>query len=75
MTLAYIRNHYGVPARRGARIRFSGRVDSPPIEGVITSAAGATLRVHFDGEPRLRRHFLHPTWEIDYLPPVPKGNG
>ena len=75
MTLACIRNAYGVPARRGTRIRFSGRADSLPIEGTITSAAGSTLRVHFDGEPRLRRRFLHPTWKIDYLPPVPTGNG
>jgi hypothetical protein len=75
MTFACIRKQYGVPARRGTRIRFSGRADSPPIEGTITSAAGAYLRVHYDGESRLRRHYLHPSWEIEYLPPASADDG
>ena len=67
MPLACVRRAYGVPAKRGTRIRYTGGPE--PKTGVITSASGQYLRVHFDGEPRLRRHTLHPTWHVEYLTP------
>lgn len=65
MSIEAIRNAYKVPARRGVRIVYDG--DVVPRYGTIMSAAGTYLRVHFDGEPRLRRHTLHPTWHVKYL--------
>lgn len=44
-SLAYVRDTYGVPARRGMRVIHEGRD-----HGVITSGTGAHVRVRFDGE-------------------------
>lgn len=56
----YIRTRYGVPAKRGGRIRFQGK------PGVITSArpGEARLNIRLDGD----KHTLpvHPTWEMEY---------
>lgn len=57
MSLEYIRKTYGVPAKRGGRIRYDGKI------GVIASAPGAYLRVSFGGKIRT----LHPTWCVEYL--------
>jgi hypothetical protein len=66
MSMEYIRKHYGVPAKRGARVRFTpnGR-DKPACEGVITGSSGAHLCIRLDGEKRPGKY--HPTWEIGYL--------
>lgn len=56
----YIRKTYGVPAKRGARIRFCGKH-----EGTITSAVEGYIRVRFDDDDYSQR--LHPTWEVEYL--------
>ena len=66
MSMEGVRRAYGVPAKRGTRIRYTG--GAKPQLGTIMSATGQYLRVHFDGEPRLRRHSLHPTWKVEYLP-------
>ena len=63
MSLIYIRNYYGVPAKRGVTIEFTG--NSAPVRGVIVGASGAYLRVRLDGEKRART--FHPTWEMKYL--------
>jgi hypothetical protein len=67
MSLEYIRRHYGVPAKRGARIRYT---DGQGVvwTGRITSARGAHLRVLVDGRvPGYRgRLTLHPTWQVEY---------
>lgn len=60
MSLAFIRQIYRVPARRGVRVRVLEG------EGVITQADGARLRVRLDGEKRAI--ICHPTWIIEYLP-------
>jgi hypothetical protein len=70
MSMMRIRECYGVPAYRGARIRFQGR------EGVITgtSRTAMHLRARLSGDKRTV--LLHPTWEIEYLPAAdqpPKG--
>ena len=68
MSLPYIREVYGVPAKRGARIRFDyplGKDRPGPHEGTIVGARGPHLNVRLDGE----RHTcsLHPTWRVEYL--------
>lgn len=59
--MAYIRDYYKVPAKRGARIRFRDAYD-----GVIVGSRGQYLRVRFDWEP-LTIQTLHPTWCVTYL--------
>lgn len=51
MSLACIRSAYGVPARRGARVRVDWYPPEPAREGVVTGSDGsARLRVRLDGE-------------------------
>lgn len=57
MSMEWIRRNYGVPAKRGGRVRFSG------VAGTITSASHH-LRVRLDDG---RRVLLHPTWRVEYL--------
>jgi hypothetical protein len=63
MSMDYIRRQYGVPAKRGARVRYTGGLS--PAEGRITSARGPHIRVRLDGEKR--SDVYHPTWKIEYL--------
>ena len=60
--IEYVRNTYNVPAKCGGRIRFERRK-----EGTIVGAKQGRLRVRFDGETFVK--FLHPTWQVEYLPP------
>jgi hypothetical protein len=66
--MEYVRRAYGVPAKRGVRIVYDGDGGIAKT-GTIMSASGSYLRVYFEGEPRLRRHTLHPTWHVKYLTP------
>ncbi len=68
MTKAFIRCTYGVPAKRGARIRYTDGVSKL---GTITSAKGSYLRVLFDGEKNTR--IIHPTWNVEFLPALEDG--
>jgi hypothetical protein len=54
----YVRDYYGVPAKRGMRVEIDGK------GGVITGFDGAHLRVRLDGE----KHSVnaHPTWRVTY---------
>ncbi|WP_230519751.1 hypothetical protein [Salinispora arenicola] len=61
--MAYIRRHYGVPAKRGVRIIANGR------PGTITSTDGARLRVRLTGDTRSTVH--HPTWRVQYPEAAP----
>ena len=54
----YIRLVYGVPAKRGKRVKYCNTF------GIITGADGGYLRIRLDGEKRSKRY--HPTWCIDY---------
>lgn len=54
----YIRRFYGVPAKRGRRVRFKG------VPGTITGSCNARLRIRLDGDKR--SGVYHPTWEIEY---------
>ena len=64
MSMGYIRQHYGVPAKRGGRIEFTD-TNGAKWRGTIRSARDGRLRVQLDG---LRTtETLHPTWNVLYL--------
>lgn len=67
MGLPYIRKTYGVPAKRGGRVRFTDS-DGVVWNGRITSASGQYLLVLVDDRvPGYRgRLRLHPTWNVEY---------
>jgi hypothetical protein len=66
MSMKYIREHYGVPAKRGGRVRFTPDGNRYLAhEGVIVGARGAYLRVRMGDEQKAGTY--HPTWEIEYL--------
>lgn len=58
--MEHIRKMYGVPAKRGGRIRFQRLCI-----GTIVAARYGRLRVRFDGQKR--SCILHPVWEVEYL--------
>lgn len=61
MTMEYIRRTYGVPAKRGGKVKFNGT------PGVITSARGAYLRVLLNEvkHPAI----CHPRYCMEYIDP------
>jgi hypothetical protein len=61
MSMDYIRNHYGVPAKRGGRIKFGNDL------GTIVGSVDCHLRVRLDGAKRSIR--IHAVWEVTYLDP------
>lgn len=67
MSMEYIRNTYGVPAKRGMRVTAYGK------PGVITGAEGAYIMVRLDGKTFSLPH--HPTDEIVYDPAVRPSQG
>lgn len=70
MSMSYIRKIYGVPAKRGGRIEFSGNIGKEPMLGTIVGSYNGRINVQFD--ERCNTFNLHPTWEIKYLEPVKK---
>lgn len=71
MSMAWIRNNYRVPAKRGGRIQYTGGWnDKTKSEfGTIRSARGGRLRIQMDGETHTS--IFHPTWKLTYLSDVP----
>ena len=65
MSMEYIRNFYGVPAKRGGRISFTNAKKAA--QGTIIGSRGAYIRVRMDGSGMV--HSLHPEWHIVYLTP------
>lgn len=67
MSIDYIRSYYGVPARKGGRVRYTGDrgPNATPREGTITGASGAHLTIRMDGDSFAQPY--HPTWELQYL--------
>jgi len=59
----YIRRTYRVPAKRGGRVKYTGKGRDEL--GTIAGAAGAHLSIRLDGV----KHTLpfHPTWKLEYL--------
>lgn len=66
MGMKYIRQQYGVPAKRGARVRFTpdGNL-STSCDGIIVGTRNGYLRVRMGEERRVRTY--HPTWQIEYV--------
>lgn len=64
MSLEYIRNYYGVPAKKGGRVNAYGKL------GTITGTSNAHLLIKLDGEKHSNPY--HPTDGIEYLEPEPK---
>lgn len=71
MSMAYIRETYGVPAKRGGRVEYLAS-DGELMEGTITGSSGAYLLVRLDGAKYSGRY--HPTWALKYLPDGPTFN-
>lgn len=59
-SLDYVRWKYGVPAKRGMRVRADGKL------GTITNGDGQYIRVRIDGEKQSGS--WHPTWNMEYEP-------
>lgn len=59
MSLEYIREAYGVPAKIGAIVIVDG------VYGAITGSRMAYLRIRLNG--RKKSGFYHPTWKIQYI--------
>ena len=70
MSMDYIRNTYGVPAKRGMRVRYTDQAGTV-WNGRITGARNQYLRVLIDDrvEGYQGRLLLHPTWQVEYLQP------
>ena len=64
--MEYIRAHYGVPAKRGAIVRFTpdGNIHMA-CEGVITGSQGQYLRVRMGQQKRAG--IYHPTCDLEYV--------
>lgn len=64
MGMDWIRKTYGVPAKRGGRVVYSGGQDGPQL-GTITASVGGHINIRIDGA----RHpaTFHPTWMLRYL--------
>ncbi len=60
MSIQYIRDHYGLPAKVRGRIRFDGQ------DGVITGARDSYLLIRLAGADQPVP--VHPTWRMQYLP-------
>ena len=58
MSLEYIREYYGVPAKRGEHVRYKG------VDGVITGASGPRVKVRLNGEKHSAPY--HPT-DLEYM--------
>lgn len=68
MSMDDIRNTYGVPAKRGMRVRYTDQ-SGAIWNGRITSARNQYLRVLVDDrvDGYRGRLLLHPTWRVEYL--------
>jgi len=64
MSMEYVRNYYGVPAKRGGRIKYTPDIGNPVYATILS--ATHYLFVRFDNT-NTRSGPLHPTWQIEYL--------
>ena len=64
MSMAWIRKTYGVPAKRGGRVEYTG--DGKSELGTITSARHGYINIRLDGH--IDPYPFHPTWKLSYLP-------
>lgn len=63
MNMQWIRETYGVPAKRGGRVEYTGGSQSRC--GTITGTGGCGILIRLDGD----KYSLpfHPTWKLRYL--------
>lgn len=74
-SLAYIRERYGVPARRGVRVCYApgsahGHPMPPPVLGTINGASNGWLVMRPDSGQGYRNGYRmapHPTWKVEDL--------
>lgn len=66
MSMAWVRKAYGVPAKRGMRVVYTG--SGAPVNGTIRSASTGRLKIQMDGSNSTKSY--HPTWEIQYPAPA-----
>ena len=64
MSMQHIRDYYGVPAKRGSRVKYTWR--NPGRLGTVVGSQSQYLRVRFDDEPK-RIFTLHATWELEFV--------
>ena len=62
--MSYIRRYYGVNAKRGGRVRYTGGTNGERF-GTIKSARGGYLMILLDGDKYAGT--FHPTWKLEYL--------
>ena len=62
VSMQYVRDFYGVPAKRGGKVLvpFKGQ---PAVPGVIVAARNGRIKVKVEG----RVYPYHPTWCVKYL--------
>lgn len=68
MSIEYIRKTYGIPAKRGGRVIYtgSGKIQ----QGTIKSARAGYLMILLDGDKWPKT--FHPTWCLEYIPKNPE---
>lgn len=64
--LERLREIYGVPAKRGGRIRFD-LIKGYGTGTIVGATTGGSLRVHFDGDPKQQTYFIDPVLGVTYL--------
>lgn len=64
MSMQHVRDHYRVPAKRGARVKFTWR--DPGRLGTVVASCDQYLRVRFDDNPKVIET-VHPTWELEFM--------
>ena len=71
MSIQWIRDNYGVPAKLRGRVEYTpceGSKDETGKLGTITGVSGPHLLIRLDGEKHSRPY--HPTWQLRYLDEV-----
>ena len=63
MSMEYIRRYYGVPAKRGGRVTYTGGAKKT-VQGTIVASRGQYLRVRWDEGDQVKT--MHPTWMLVY---------
>lgn len=63
MSMAWVRKYYGVPAKRGGRVEYTGYGRSQL--GTIVSASNGRLNIRLDGVKHATP--FHPTCDLRYL--------
>lgn len=65
MSMKQIREYYGVPAKRGGRVRYKPFKSKKALYGTIKSTRDGWINVLMDGEKRPKSY--HPAWRMTYL--------